>query len=182
MANKTIYIKSRRAAAFTLMEVMVSSALALVVLLVVCMLSFYSSRSFLAMANYVSMDKDSQLALDRMSKEIRQCRRLKEFSSSSLKFDDVDGKPLHFFWNESARQLLRVADGVTNVYLKDCEKLEFRPFQHTVRSNSFDCYDTANVTDAKVIQVTWLCSSSIMGVKANTESVLSAKVVLRNND
>jgi hypothetical protein len=36
------------------------------------------------------------------------------------------------------------------------------------------------VTDAaKLVQVTWVCSRSILGKKVNTESVQSAKVVIR---
>jgi len=63
-------------AAFTLVEVMMASGIGLMALLVIMLLSLYSSRSFAAIANYVDMDERSQLALDKMSREIRQSHRL----------------------------------------------------------------------------------------------------------
>ena len=50
-----------------------------------------------------------------------------------------------------------------------------------MKSNTFDCYDPAYITNARVIQVTWRCSRPILGKKATTESVQSAKIVLRNH-
>ena len=48
-------------------------------------------------------------------------------------------------------------------------------------SNSFDCYAPATVANAKLVQVTWNCSRQILGNKANTESVQSAKIAIRNH-
>ena len=48
-------------------------------------------------------------------------------------------------------------------------------------SNTFDCYDSANLTNARVIQVTWNCSRNIMGKKATTDNVQSAKIAIRNH-
>ena len=181
MVCKTTFTESRRTAAFTLPELSIAAGLGLLALLVVAVLAFYTSRSFVAITNYVSLDQHSQTALDKMSKEIRQAHRLTAFSPTSVTVQDVNNNPVQFAYDAPARRLVRVSAGVTNAYLTDCDSLNFGMFQHTVMSNSFDCYDPAYVTNAKVIQVTWVCSRTILGAKANSESVQSAKIALRNN-
>lgn len=171
---------SRSLAAFTLPEVMIASGLGLLVLLAVATLSMFGGRSFVAMTNYVDMDQRSQVALDKMSREIRQSRGLTAFSSTNLTFVDANGIPVQFAYDADARKLLRLSNGETSVFLTGCDSLQFGSYQHTVKSNSFNCYDPTYVTDSKLIQVTWTCSRALLGVKANTESVQSAKIAIRN--
>ena len=143
--------------------------------------SWFSSRSFVAMANYAELDQNSQLALDKMSREIRQAHRLTDYQPNSLTFLDADNKPLTFSYDADSRTLVRVRDGVTNVLLSGCDQLQFSKYQHTAISNTFDAYDPAYVTNTKLIQVSWVCSRKILGARVNTESVQSAKIALRNN-
>jgi Tfp pilus assembly protein PilW len=181
MECRNISIKARRQAGFTLVEVVVASALAVMVVAVIAMLAYYSTRSFMVMANYTNMNESSQFALDKMSKEIRQARGLTVFATNELTFMDADGNALQFTYNPLIRSLVRSSGGVTNTYLTECDALQFWVYQHTMKSNTFDCYDPASVTNAKVIQVIWKCSRSIMGTKATTESVQSAKITIRNH-
>jgi len=176
--------RERRApcAAFTLVELMVASALALIVATAIAMLAFFSSRSFLVMANYTNMNECSQMALDKMSKDIRQARALTAYSTNSLTFQDANGNALQFTYNPSVRKLVRLAGGQTTTYLTECDALQFRIYQHTMKSNTFDCFDNStNLANAKVIQVNWKCSRDIKGSKATTESVQSSKIVIRNH-
>ncbi len=159
---------------------MVASGLAGMVLTVVAMLSFFSSRSFVAVTNYVSMDQQSQLALDKMSREIREVHRLTAYTPSSLTFEDADSNPLQYVYDSDSRLLMRISGGLTNTLLTDCDSLQFSIYQQNVISNSFDAYDPSRVTDAKLIQVNWNCSRQILGAKVNTESVQSAKITIRN--
>jgi len=71
-------------------------------------------------------------------------------------------------------------ESMMGVMVTGCDSLQFWIYQHTPRSNSFDCYDPAYVTNARLVQVTWTCSRQMLGVKANTELVESAKIALRN--
>ena len=168
-------------AGFTLVEVMVASALGVLALAIVVALSWFSSRSFAAIANYVDLDQASQFALDKMSREIRQAQELRSFSDTSLTFADVDYNPLSFIYDPETRTLVRVSGGQTNTLLQGCDFLQFSKYQHTAISNTFDAYDPAFVTNTKLVQVTWTCSRKILGAKVNTESVQSAKIALRNN-
>jgi prepilin-type N-terminal cleavage/methylation domain-containing protein len=171
---------SRGQAAFTLVELMVASALALVLATAIATFAFFSSRSFVVMANYTEMNQRSQLALDRMSKDIRQARLLGAYSTNSLTFSNADGTPLQFTYTPGTRKLVRVSGGTTTTLLSDCDSLQFWIYQHTMKSNTFDCYLPAVVTNARVIQVTWKNSRQILGKKATTENVESSKITLRN--
>ena len=59
--------------------------------------------------------------------------------------------------------------------------MKFWIYQHTMKSNTFDCYDTAALTNARVIQMTWKCSREILGRTATTDNVQSAKIAIRNH-
>ena len=181
MECKNTSTRPGRRDAFTLVELMVASALALVLLAAVATFSYFSSRSFITMADYTDMNQQSQLALDKMIKEIRQVRLLTAYATNSLTFQDANGNPLQFTHDKNARELWRVSGGQTNALLTDCDALQFWIYQHTMISNTFDCYDPAYVTNARVIQVTWNCSRNIMGKKATTDNVQSAKIAIRNH-
>src|SRR6266581_4603978 len=138
MDSKITYTSPRRKAAFTLIEVMVASALGLLTATVIAMLSWFSGRSFAATANYVALDQSSQLALDKMSKEVRQARRLTDYSPTSLNLLDFDNNPLQFVYDPDAKTLVRVSAGQTNLLLTGCDFLQFTNYQRTPSSNTFD--------------------------------------------
>ncbi|HSU55784.1 MAG TPA: hypothetical protein VLT36_17140, partial [Candidatus Dormibacteraeota bacterium] len=131
--------------------------------------------------NYMELDLYSQQTLDKMSKEIRQAQQLISFSSNSISFSDINTNTVQLTYDPTAGTLNRIIGGATNVYLTGCDSLQFSIYQHTPMSNSFDCYDPAYVTNAKLLQVSWVCSRKILGAKVNTESVQSAKIALRND-
>jgi hypothetical protein len=168
-------------AGFTLVEIMMASGLGAMALVVILLLSLYSSRSFAAIANYVDMDERSQLTLDKMSREIRQAHRLVAFTPTSITIEDSKGAPVSFSYDADSRTLLRTAGGISTTNLTECDTLQFSNYQGTIRSNTFDAYNEKFVTNSRLIQVTWTCSRSILGAKMNTESVQSAKIVIRNN-
>jgi Tfp pilus assembly protein PilW len=180
MVCKNTSIKAHKAAAFTLTEVMISSALALIALTALLMFSFFSSRSFAAISNYVLLNQHSEIALDKMSREIRQAHRLTAFSTNAFTLLDANSNTVRYVYDSPSRSLLRISGGVTKAYLANCDSLTFYMYQHTPMSNSFDCYQPAYVTNARLIQVKWVCSSKILGVKANSENMESAKIAIRN--
>ena len=49
-------------------------------------------------------------------------------------------------------------------------------------SNQFSQFVTTNVGGAKMVQFTWTCSRTIIGARLNTESVQSAKIVIRKQN
>ena len=171
----------QRQSAFTLIEVLLASAISLVLAGILAMFFAFSLRSFAAMTNYTEMNQRSQLALDKMSKDIRQALSLTAYTTNSLTFLDVNNNPLAYTFDASQGTLVRVSGGVTTTYLTNCDSLNFWIYQHTPISNAFDCYSPSVLSNTRVIQVTWHCSRKILGTKATTESVESATLSLRNH-
>src|SRR5438128_11738100 len=128
MDSNSMSTKSRRNSAFTLVEVMVAAALGLIALTAVGMLSWFSSRSFAATANYVALDQSSQLALDKMSREVRQARKLVGYSSNRLRLLDVDNNPLEFVWDKPSGTLMRISGDQTSTLLTGCDFLQFSKY------------------------------------------------------
>jgi Tfp pilus assembly protein PilW len=178
MDCKNTFIKNRQSA-FTLVEVMTASAISIILAAIIASFFYFSLRSFAAMTNYADMNTRSQMALDKMSKDIRQARGLTAYTTNSLTFTDANNNSLQFVYTN--RVLKRISGGTSTTYLTNCDSLQFWIYQHTPISNTFDCYVPANVTNARVIQMTWHCSRKIRGTKATTETVESATISLRNH-
>jgi len=77
--------------------------------------------------------------------------------------------------------LIRSKNGDSTTLLTGCDSLDFGIFQRNPLSNKVDQIPTTlQASNTKVIQISWICSRQITGTRLNTESVQTAKVVLRN--
>lgn len=171
----------RRRVGFTLVEVLVATGVAGLVVTVIALLSFFTSRSFVAATNYTDMALLSKMALDNMSRTIRQASQVTSYSTNSITLVDSSGNATTYKLDPNSKSLLAISGGITNTYLKGCNALQFWIYQRTPMSNSFGCYTPAYVTNAKLVQVTWSCSRQIFGANVNNEVVESASICLRNH-
>lgn len=164
-----------------LIELLFSVGIGAVVLLGLAGLMFYTGRSFAALANYVDLDTYSRNALDTMSREIRQTRRLVAGTDTQLTFEDFDGKQLIYAYSTNSRALIRTKDGVADAepLLKECNYLKFSMFQRNPLNGQYDQYPTATASQCKLVQLRWVCSRDLVHSRWNTESVQSAKIVIR---
>jgi prepilin-type N-terminal cleavage/methylation domain-containing protein len=168
-------------AGMTLVELMVAVGVASIVFAAVGSLSMYTSRSFVAMGNYSDLDRLSRNALDRMSRDIRQSKQLTTYTPTKLSFLQQDGTTVTFDYNAGGGTLTRKQGGTNTTLLTGCDYLAFQIFQRNP-TNGFAFYHVSatNYSTAKLIDVNWRCSRKILGNKINTESVQTAKIVLRN--
>jgi len=180
MVFKTTSTK-RAHAAFTLIEMIVASAIGVVLFTGVISMFLFASRSFASLTNYLDLDQKTQATLDKMSREIRQVKSLTDYSSTNLTFQNFDGSALKYIYNPNAQTLTRISGGTSSTtLLTGCDSLQFSIFQRGPTSNSFQPYPTSVTADTKVIELTWNCYRAVLGSKINTESMQSAKVVIRN--
>lgn len=176
-----MFIRPGKRAGFTLVEMLITMAISLVIAAAIAVFYLYSSRSFMALNDYSDMNLASQLALDKMSKDIRQSKQVTAFTTNSVTLQDVNGNSLQFTYSPTARTLTRLSGGKTTTYLTNCDSLQFAIYQATPTSNTFACVTPAYVTNARVIQVSWATSRQIRGRNATTESMASAQIALRNH-
>ncbi len=163
----------------TLMETMVAMGIGSIIIAVVASLSLYSARSFAALTNYADLDRQSRNTLDSMSWKIRNAASLTTYNTNYLLFSYLGGT-LSYTYSSTNKTLTENLNGTTKVLLKDCNSLTFTIYQRTTVSGTFDQYSTTNASLAKAVQVSWQCSRSILGSLINSESVQSAKVIMRN--
>lgn len=171
--------QNRRSLAFTLVEVMVSIGIGTIIFLALGSLSLYSGRSFAALANYADLDNASRNALDVMTRDVRQTIELTSFTPNSLTFRDYDSNVLRYVYNSDRRTLTRMRLNEVTVLLQECDALRFSIFQRNPVGGTYDQYPTGTPATTKLIQVSWVCSRTILGARANTESVQTAKIVIR---
>jgi hypothetical protein len=162
------------------MELLVGMGLASVAMLVMLLLTVFFARSFAALVNYVSLDQDSRNALDRMSKEIRQANNLVSAGTNYLSFS-TDNGTLLYSYDPVAQTLTRSLNGVADPrpLLQGCQYLNFSIYQRTPVGGSYEQYPAADAPTCKLVQLSWICARPILHTRQNTESVQSAKVVLR---
>jgi len=170
----------RPLAGMSTVEMMIALGIATVLLTQVCALWYYSSRSFAAQAAYTALDQDSQRALDRLSKDVRQARDITAFSATKIVVSDgLDGQPLTF--QLSGRALQRIKGTSRATLLNNVDTLQFSMYQRTPMAGVWDQFTTTNLATCKLIEVRWKCSRKLHPLAPQTtESMQSAKIVIRS--
>jgi prepilin-type N-terminal cleavage/methylation domain-containing protein len=177
---------TKRQRGFTLTESMVAMAVSGVILAALATFVLYSSKSFAALTNYVDLEQKSQIALDKMSREIRQTLCLTNIGTRSLNgktvtntltFLDSDNSLLTYTYVNDV--LLREKNGTSTMLLTNVDYLNFEICQRNNVAGTWSQYVAGDVSTCKLISVSWVCSRSILGTKINTESVQTAKIVIR---
>ena len=160
---------------------MVVAVVGSVILGALASLLFYSGRSFAAMANYIDLESQSKLALDRMTKEIRQANRLVASTTNSITLEDSNLHPIRYAYDAATKTVTRSTNGVADArpLLKECDAIQFSIFQRNPVGGTYDQYPVAAPGTCKLVQLYWICSRKTIGTLMNTESIQSAKVVIR---
>ena len=176
----------RRRAGLTLLELMVTVGIAGIVLAMVMTLYIFSLKSFGAMNNYAEMDAKSRLSIDTMLKEMRQASAVVGYQTNGstrwLRLTNSnEGKLITYTWDPSAATLVCDKTGYpTHTNLIGCDSWNFAFYMRVPNTNGTFFSASNNTALTKLISMSWTCSRSNILRKINTESVMTAQVVLRN--
>ncbi len=165
----------------TLVEVMVGLAVGSLLMASIMTLFSFSSRSMVSLLNYAELERQSQHALDIMSRDIRSVLRLVENTTTSLTFVDNDGTSLRYAYNPEAKTLVRTKGNASEILLEGCDSLSFSIFQRNTQQSTFDQFPAGSASTCKLLQLNWHCTRKILGSVMNTESMQSAKIVIRTH-
>jgi hypothetical protein len=171
--------QKRNSLAFSLIELTVASGISVFVLGVLGLVTIFTARSFVAMGNYADLDRQSRNALDIMSREIRKSSALTAYATNKLTFQNSDGSTFIYEYSPTTGTLMRKQGSTNTVLLRQCDFLRFGISQRNP-SNNFSFYPATDYSKAKLVDLSWKCSRAILGKKINTESVQTAKIVIRN--
>src|SRR5262249_8954429 len=157
-----------RGAGATLSEYLISIGIGSLLAIVLVSVTMYSNRSFASLTNDLDLSTRGMLALDQMSRDIRQCVSLTTYASNQLVFSDgTNAASMILTYNPTARTLMRQQRGRTTTLLTECDSMQFLIYQRTPLPGTYDQYPAATATNCKVVAVKWTCSRTLLGLKAN---------------
>lgn len=172
--------RTRAQAGFGMAETVMAAGIATLIVLILTTFVMFSSKSFAALFNYVDLDDANRVAMDRITRDVRQSNRVIGWSTASLVLEDGTGVQLRYDYDPVTREVWRTRQGDTaERILRECDRLNFEVRQRNPMAGSYDVYPAATPATAKVINVSWACSRTIMGRIENTESVQTARIVIR---
>src|SRR5262245_5313442 len=119
---------TRGAAAESLASTVIGLALACFLCMALAAVYMYCTRSFADLGNYVDMDSKARLALDVMSREIRQADKLTFYSSNSVTFQ-VGSNQLSYTLDTGKKTLNRQFGSANTTLLTGCDDVRFDIFQ-----------------------------------------------------
>lgn len=171
--------RTNRCGGFTLAETIMG--LGLGVLLAATFMTFvlYNSRSFSILANHLELHQGNRQALDTMTRDIRQVRRLTIYATNSVTFEDADGIALQYTYNPTAKTLTRTKGASSTVLLKGCDSMSFEMMQRNIIEGTYDYYPADEVETCKVVRIRWNCSRDLLGKKSQISEDQSTDVVIR---
>ena len=171
--------KARARAGFTLVELMVGIALLGLAMGMLLGASFYTGRSIASLTDSVQLSMQSRTVIDRMSQKLRQAEAVTAFTTNSITVT-AGGTNLSYTYSPGTRKLTEVDNGVSKVLLRNCDSLLFELYKRNPLTNSFDQFPAADVlSEAKLVRVSWACTSQGPGKSTGSSELVSAKIVLR---
>lgn len=182
MDCKTTFTKAgavRRRSGATLTETLMAIGVAGLLMAVLASLSMYCGKSLLAMLNYADLNDRNRIAVDTMTRDLRECNRVLSTTATRLDIEDSDGTTISYVYSPGARTLNRTLNGVSRTLVTGCDTLAFSLGTRNPVGGTFGVVATTDVSLAKVVNVSWNCSRTILGFKQNTESVQTARIVIR---
>jgi hypothetical protein len=178
----------RRAAAFTLVEVMITLGIAtMFVVGVITFTTITFRQGIFAIGNYTDLNNRSRKTLDIMSRDIRNASGLVYYTASSIKLTNDDGSEFRYEWDGTDKFTRSSRNPKAGAYywkptimMTNCDFMRFNIYQRNPTNNFNFVSAAGNWNQTKLIDVSWRCSRTYLGSKLNTESVQTARIVMRN--
>jgi Tfp pilus assembly protein PilW len=170
---------------WTIPELMIGVVCGLIILSSLMVVTVFATRSYVAVANYTELDWKSRNTLDVMSQDIRSMKTVTGYTTNGISLWALDGSTVVYNWNSGTSAFTRTytppgGTATTTMLLSNCTVLVFHVYSR-VPTNSFTFPDTSsNPSQTKLIDVSWRCARAIFGRETNSESVQTAKIVMRN--
>ena len=171
--------RRRRSGGTTLMETVFAMGITGMILLVLVAISMLSQGTIVSFANYVDLNGANRIAMDTLTRDVRQSHRVTACTNNMLTLEDSDNGVITYSYSAVTRTLDRLKDGNARTLLRGCDLLTFNIAQRNPIGGSYDVYPSATPDTAKVISVAWNCSRTVLGQRVSSENVQSARIVIR---
>jgi type II secretory pathway pseudopilin PulG len=183
--NNTL-LRAKTSSAFTLIELTVTITISVFVIASIVTLAVISAQNYVATANYVRMNDQSRLIMDRISREIRYAAALTGYSQNDpqyLVFANSDGTSLCITNYAGSKTITLTTNNFTQTFsLPGCTNFNFQLYTGAASTTNVSYYALAPTPQScRVVNLSWSCSQPITGSKLSTEAVQTAQVLLRNS-
>ena len=174
--------------AWTLVEMMVAVGIFSLGSASLMGLYVFSIKSMASMYNYAVLDQYNRLAMDLLTREIRQSKQVRAYTTNSITILAVDdtgtASDVRYSFNAGTKEMVRhnLSDGTTKVLLNNCSLLQFDLFTRCPSNAVFGSFPVAinNWSNTvKVLQLTWKTSMTLPSGIVNSENVQTARIVIR---
>src|SRR5437867_4979600 len=143
---------------FTLLETVFTVGITTMCLATLGTFFLFSTHSFCTLFNYVDLDDANRIAMDQLTRDVRQANSVSSYTTNGITMQTSEGW-LSYAYDSHDRTLTRTKqDGTSTVVLKECDRLSFIIGQRNPVNGSYDVYPAASPATAKVVNVSWMCS------------------------
>src|SRR5438093_3872463 len=111
--TSTKAVANQRCAGFTLIETLFTVGITTLCLAALGGFFVFSSHGFTTLFNYVDLDDANRLAMDQLTRDVRQANSVSSYTTNSLTLQDSDGAPLIYTFSPVTRTLTRTKSGTT---------------------------------------------------------------------
>lgn len=171
--------RQRRAAGFTLLEMMVGIALGSLLLLGVASMYLFSLRSFTSMSHYTELNARNRYASDMVTRDLRSATGVTSATSQQLVLR-LGGADLTYHYDEDAGTLTRSYLEQDEILLEGVNSLSFSLYQRPSNGAAYEEFSVATASNAKLVGFQWECSRRVYGTQRDSQSLEAAIVKLRN--
>jgi len=168
----------RRQGGFLLPETIITFGIMGIIVLAIASFTMFSGRSFAALFNYVDLNDDNRIAIDQLTRDIRSADKVYAYTTNALILEE-DANFTIYYYSSYRQMFFRIKNGVPKVLLKDCEWMDVKLGQRNTIQGTYEVFPAATADTAKVVNISWVCSRTIFGERANSEAVQTARIVIR---
>lgn len=175
--------KPRREGAFTLVEVMIGATLSSFVLLAVLSTFLFLGRSGANVQNYNDMEAQARKALEYFAEDVRQASAITWNSSTEIDLT-VNSATVRYVFDSGTSTFYRRTSSGTTALITGITTGSFVFKAYNVTGTELPLATSANLTAAssetKQLQISLEASRTNQTVVSATNTVLSARFILRN--
>lgn len=172
---------------WTLMEMMIAVGLFSLVGMALMGTWIFSVKTMASMYAYSVLDANNRQAMDQLTREIRQAKRVLAYSTNSITIltakEDGTTPTVTYSFSPSTKKMIRSSsDEGSRQLLDNCSLLQFQLYTRCPSNAVFGAFPVAvnNWSNTvKVLQLTWKTAVTRPDGIINSENVQTARIVIR---
>jgi len=165
---------------FTLVEVLLASGIAVIVMTGVFSVFLFISRFSVPMLRNVELDRQVQNAVGWVARELREATNVVQFSTNAVTVSTPSLGSVTYQWAQNTKTVQRVWNGTAKTLLTECDSFNLTMLKASPIDGELALDTTTNLAECKALAISSQCSrASYSGSAVRLSSASSATVVMR---